>query len=641
MRTLGKFVPNVLKSSVVLPKIPLKYADAKISDEHLNGPSLLRSARDMRQFKNEAMNAANQCVSDLRRIAASGVKSPQDAQTVLNSVDCLSNVLCLILDPLDFILATNSLSNDPEFLETANDIFLEVSGEMAQLNTETFFWDTLSPIESTPSLFASLHDEQKFLVKGQVRDLTAGGIHLPREQRDLLVKLTNESTAASRRFQEDYGGGHPSSFSRSKQAALLKDVTDTLRVRYEMTSLLRHKTFAAVSLEVTAASSVDNVLAFLQRVGQGLRPRLHAEMGALRIDSSSTVDLMQLERAVHRAAPRGVPLRVPLEAALEALRTTLLRTFALEIEEVALSETESRWGIRDLRKFYFFDTTRPPADRFLGTMYLDPFARPGKSDGAGHYTLQVGCAVHPQQAAIGALATQGTRQKPMIVLSFNYGDGSSLAIEDVETLFHEAGHAVHSMVGQCASQQYSGTRATLDFCEFPSQLLELYPRQWGVVNELGGRFRDAVLGGGITQNEFTAALGQRAAFPAFGTLQQVALSMFDVAIHNTAADATHYSFPSSQDGSPVEIPRTSSIIDVYRAIFNNYMGVDVHPQYFWHHFSLSHFDTYACPSYNIVSYRPPLVRVDHPSTHTPTYPPSMCLSTLPRPLTPPHGSHVL
>ncbi len=106
----------------------------------------------------------------------------------------------------------------------------------------------------------------------------------------------------------------------------------------------------------------------------------------------------------------------------------------------------------------------------LGLMYFDYFKRDNKSGGAWNGTLVA------QSKLLG--------ERPVIYNVANFtkpaaGQPDLISFDDVTTMFHEFGHALH---GLFASQQYpslSGTRVARDFVEFPSQFNEhwaLYPK---------------------------------------------------------------------------------------------------------------------------------------------------------------------
>ncbi|KAL8943441.1 MAG: hypothetical protein Q9216_001079 [Gyalolechia sp. 2 TL-2023] len=156
----------------------------------------------------------------------------------------------------------------------------------------------------------------------------------------------------------------------------------------------------------------------------------------------------------------------------------------------------------------------------IAVLYCDLFARPGKSPTPAHFTLRCSrridpseieevSALHPDldplQAVNDGMAishnplTKTTYQLPTIALicdfqppSDQHNNHSSeptlLSFRDVQTLFHEMGHAIHSILGRTACQVVSGTRCATDFAELPSVLMEhfaadptvlaLFARHW-------------------------------------------------------------------------------------------------------------------------------------------------------------------
>ena len=145
------------------------------------------------------------------------------------------------------------------------------------------------------------------------------------------------------------------------------------------------------------------------------------------------------------------------------------RLFGIELKEVPFVEGEA-WtpGGASLQKLVLWHEE----EGALGHFYLDLFPRPGKFSHAAHFTIRC-----------GRLLDDGEYQLPIVSLVCNFsrsddelsefsGGESSvnsphvmISHAEVETLFHEFGHALHSMLSRTEFQHLSGTRGKLDFVE--------------------------------------------------------------------------------------------------------------------------------------------------------------------------------
>ena len=95
----------------------------------------------------------------------------------------------------------------------------------------------------------------------------------------------------------------------------------------------------------------------------------------------------------------------------------------------------------------------------------------------------------------------GDYQLPVVSLVCNFSKGHSfsigrfagidnekptlLSLDQVDTIFHEMGHAMHSMIGRTELHNLSGTRCATDFVELPSVLMESFSKDPRVICELG------------------------------------------------------------------------------------------------------------------------------------------------------------
>ena len=112
----------------------------------------------------------------------------------------------------------------------------------------------------------------------------------------------------------------------------------------------------------------------------------------------------------------------------------------------------------------------------MALWYGDFFARQSKQSGAWMSSFR------DQQRLIGGI-------KPIVYNVCNYakapaGQPNLLSLDDVVTLFHEFGHALHGMLSNVTYPSQSGTNVVRDFVEFPSQLME----HWVLTPEILNRF---------------------------------------------------------------------------------------------------------------------------------------------------------
>jgi intermediate peptidase len=172
---------------------------------------------------------------------------------------------------------------------------------------------------------------------------------------------------------------------------------------------------------------------------------------------------------------------------INAMQVLVHELFGITMQESSMSYIE-QWDVdrtmsssssstttttTKLRKFQFTG----PDERPLGTMYLDLHPRDNKYNHAAHFTVRCGCVITPNIRYQNSNDTydndeEQLYQYPIIALVCNLSDSTSLVHAEVETLFHEFGHALHSLLSRTKFQHLSGTRTAVDFVETPSHLFE-------------------------------------------------------------------------------------------------------------------------------------------------------------------------
>jgi oligopeptidase A len=201
---------------------------------------------------------------------------------------------------------------------------------------------------------------------------------------------------------------------------------------------------------------------------------------------------------------------------LESLSWLLGELFALSIEPVAFADT---WH-EDAYCYRLLDA----AGNVRSYYYLDLYARAGKRGGAWMDDLQG-----------RRLCSDGSIQLPIALINCNFtppsGKGPALLTHDeVETLFHEFGHALQHMLTTVNYPQVAGISGIpWDAVEFPSQFFEHWAWEPAVLT----RMTEHVKTGEPISDELQEKMRQARHFQAaMRMLRQVEFSLFDMRLHS-------------------------------------------------------------------------------------------------------------
>ncbi|MCB0357672.1 MAG: M3 family metallopeptidase, partial [Bdellovibrionales bacterium] len=163
---------------------------------------------------------------------------------------------------------------------------------------------------------------------------------------------------------------------------------------------------------------------------------------------------------------------------------------------------------------------------YIGLLYKDFFPHANKKSGAwmtnfreqGLYQGQV----HRPHVSIVCNFTKSTPDHP-----------SLLSLMEVETLFHEFGHALHSLLSKCHYRTLSGTQVYWDFVELPSQIME----NWVEEKETLDLFAKHYATGESIPEALVNKIKAVSQFHAgYANLRQLTFSLLDMAYHTTAAE---------------------------------------------------------------------------------------------------------
>ncbi|KAJ3366248.1 Mitochondrial intermediate peptidase [Allomyces javanicus] len=258
-----------------------------------------------------------------------------------------------------------------------------------------------------------------------------------------------------------------------------------LATRHALATLVGAPSFAHLFLQDKMLQSPHHVLAFLDRVAAEFAPALDASLGAMEQIKGAPLqewDKLYYSRQLPEATATGkldarhvqhLP-RIGTAMAVFAELVRALYGIDLVIDQAQPGEVWQTDVIRVTAHYQGQD---------LGTIYCDLYDRhPPKLANAAHFTVRgrrIPLGSRPStetrdlHATLAMAPAVGT-QKPVVVLAMNLRKGAAMPWTAIETLWHELGHAMHSLLAFTHFQNISGTRCALDFSEVPSILMEQF-----------------------------------------------------------------------------------------------------------------------------------------------------------------------
>jgi thimet oligopeptidase len=277
--------------------------------------------------------------------------------------------------------------------------------------------------------------------------------------------------------------------AREENIPLLERI---LPLRDDIAQKLGYKSWADYATEIKMVKNAATAIEFEERLKEGLQPKFDAELAEYRKikieetgDQKAQINVWdwryysnQLKRQRYNIDAEQLRVYFPYQSVLAGMFSIYQHIFGLAFERL---DAPYKW-VGDLQLYGVSDAeTGEP----LGLFYLDMFPREGKYNHFAQFGL-----------IDGKLLPDGKYQRPTVALVCNFpapalGRPSLLSHSDVETLFHEFGHAMHSILTRASYTRFSGTSVPRDFVEAPSQMLENWVWDKTVLDSFAADYRDS------------------------------------------------------------------------------------------------------------------------------------------------------
>jgi Zn-dependent oligopeptidase len=304
-----------------------------------------------------------------------------------------------------------------------------------------------------------------------------------------------------------------------------ENVKRIVELRHKRANLLGYQSHSHFVLEERMAQNPEKVQSFLNDLLEKAKPAAHKEFAELTAFAKELDGIDQLQKW------DGAYYSEKLKQKLFSLDDELLKPY-FKLENVlngAFTIAEKLFGITfkevfDIDKYHEDVQTFEVLDfegQLVAVFYSDFFPRKGKRNGAWMTSYK------PQYIK------EGINERPHVSIVCNFTPPtetkpSLLTFNEVTTLFHEFGHALHGMLANTTYPSLSGTSVYWDFVELPSQVME----NWCYEPEALALFAKHYETGEIIPQQYVEKIKESASFlEGMATLRQLSFGILDMAYH--------------------------------------------------------------------------------------------------------------
>lgn len=306
-----------------------------------------------------------------------------------------------------------------------------------------------------------------------------------------------------------------------------KIVLEIVNLRHERAMLLGYKSHAHFVLEERMAETPEKVMDFLLDLKEKAKPAALKEFEELTAFAKSLHDIDRLEKwdsAYYSEKLKQERFDLDddklkpyfeLDKVVQGIFTIAKKLYNLHFDEVF-----------DIDKYHPDVKTYRVTDSeggFKAIFYADFHPRAGKRNGAWMTSFK------PQQKK------NGKNDRPHISIVCNFTKPtktlpSLLTFNEVTTLFHEFGHALHGILADTRYPSLSGTGVYWDFVELPSQIME----NWCFEKEALELFATHYKTGELIPMEYVRRIKESSNFlEGLATLRQLSFGLLDMAWHGS------------------------------------------------------------------------------------------------------------
>uniref|UniRef100_A0A8C2A0X0 Mitochondrial intermediate peptidase n=1 Tax=Cyprinus carpio TaxID=7962 RepID=A0A8C2A0X0_CYPCA len=443
----------------------------------------------------------DRALQETQQLVEEACRCPPGVQTV-EIFDKLSDSLCRVADMADFIKVAHP---DPSYREAAERTCINIGTMVERLNTNVDLCKSLKDLLDNEEIFSKLDPETRRVAELFLFDFEISGIHLDKKKRkeavNLNVKLLDLSNQflmschmpnriEKRALPEHIHQHFTKDGNYIQIGGLNADAPDDLvrEVAYKVFLYPNENVMHILEELLSCRDKLARLVGYESYAHRALKGTMAKSPG--RLYSSEILSLLSFSSFNNMACwhvvfylcrfniePSLYSPYFSLGACMEGLNGLFTQLYGVSLlaEQPSVGEVWSE----DVRKLAVVHET----EGLLGYIYCDFFYRPDKPHQDCHFTIRGGRQLE-----------DGQYQLPIVVLMLNLPHPTRsaptlLSPGMMENLFHEMGHAMHSMLGRTRYQHVTGTRCVTDFAEVPSILMEYFATDYRVISQFARHYQ--------------------------------------------------------------------------------------------------------------------------------------------------------
>ena len=301
-------------------------------------------------------------------------------------------------------------------------------------------------------------------------------------------------------------------------------IKEIVALKQEKAALLGYKNYADYVLEERMAKSPEKVSTFLNELLEKAKPFAEKEIEELKsLAKADGIDEMEsYDHAYYAEKLRKQKFDIDdeelkpyfqLEKVQEAVFGLASKLFQLEFKE---TDNIQKYH-EEVKTYEIFEN-----GEFKALLYADYFPRKGKRAGAWMTSFK------------NQFKKNGENSRPHISVVCNFSKPTAdtpslLTFQEVTTLFHEFGHALHGVLADTTYPNLSGTSVKWDFVELPSQFLENFCYEPEFLKTFAKHYKT---GETLPDEKIDKIAASKNFLEGYQTLRQIGFGLLDMAYHS-------------------------------------------------------------------------------------------------------------